>query len=278
MNNTYIIAVSGGVDSVVLLHMLAAQADRKLVVAHFDHGIRSDSADDAEFVRSLAEAYGFEYEIRREELGAKASEEVARNRRYAFLRDVAKKHNAAIVTAHHADDVIETIAINFIRGTGWRGLAVLDSDIERPLIDMSKQDIHAYAEQHNIVWHEDSTNASNAYLRNRLRLKAQELSDDTKRQVRGLRAHQISTKRAIDAEVAHLVGNGPMYSRHLFIHVTERAAMEMLRMISRAKLTRPQLMRLLMAIKTAKAGTTYEAGAGVEFVFTSRNFSVQLIK
>lgn len=278
MNNTYIIAVSGGVDSVVLLHMLAAQANRKLVVAHFDHGIRSDSADDAEFVRSLAEAYGFEYEIRREELGAKASEEVARNRRYAFLRDVAKKHNAAIVTAHHADDVIETIAINFIRGTGWRGLAVLDSDIERPLIDMSKQDIHAYAEQHNIVWHEDSTNASDAYLRNRLRRKAQELSDDTKRQVRGLRAHQISTKRAIDAEVAHLVGNGPMYSRHLFIHVTERAAMEMLRMISRSKLTRPQLMRLLMAIKTAKAGTTYEAGAGVEFVFTSRNFSVQLIK
>ena len=133
----YVVAVSGGVDSVVLLDMVAQEvAPQRLIVAHFDHGIRPESADDAAFVKSLAKQYGLTFETKREELGANASEELAREHRYAFLRDVAKRYSATIMTAHHADDIIETIAINMTRGTGWRGLAVLDSPgIERPLLD-----------------------------------------------------------------------------------------------------------------------------------------------
>ena len=133
----YVVAVSGGVDSVVLLHQMVQDGGSELVVAHFDHGIREDSDLDAQFVRELAQSYRLPCEVRREELGSGASEELARNRRYAFLREVAKKHRATIVTAHHMNDIPETIAINLTRGTGWRGLAVLGSDVHRPLLHMS---------------------------------------------------------------------------------------------------------------------------------------------
>ena len=101
-----VVAVSGGVDSVVLLDMLADEGVN-IVVAHFDHGIRPDSAADAWFVKALAARYGVEYIGKREELGADASEELARERRYAFLHEVAQKHHAKLVTAHHLDDLIE---------------------------------------------------------------------------------------------------------------------------------------------------------------------------
>jgi tRNA(Ile)-lysidine synthase len=274
----YVVAVSGGVDSVVLLHKFVQHPELEVIVAHFDHGIRDDSHDDALFVEQLARIYGLPFETKREDLGRKASEEYARDRRYEFLRAVAKKHDARLVTAHHADDAIETVAINVTRGTGWRGLAVLDSDVMRPLLDMSKQEIIDYAHAHNLQWHEDSTNASDTYLRNRIRRKTSSMSADEKRQLLGLRAHQIASKKTIDAEVRKLVGDGPSYSRYFFIHAEISTALECLRLVSRARLTRPQLERALLAIKTNKAGSVYEAGAGVQFRFTPRNFTVELIK
>lgn len=278
MKKRYVVAVSGGVDSVVLLHKLQQQPDLELIVAHFDHGIRDDSKDDAGFVKQLAKDYGLAFETAREELGKQASEELARERRYAFLRAVAKKHDARLVTAHHADDAVETVAINLTRGTGWRGLAVLDSDVIRPLIGMSKQEILEYAKTHVLSWHEDSTNASDVYLRNRLRRKTTELTNDNKRQLLALRSHQISSKRKIEGEVRRLIGDGPHYSRYFFTHVDPTVAIECLRYCTLARLTRPQLERVLIAIKTAKPGSTFQAGDGILFRFTSRNFTVELIK
>lgn len=280
----YVVAVSGGVDSVVLLDILARQAsfskvgDYELVVAHFDHGIRDDSAQDAVFVAELAKKYGLAFESQREELGITASEELARTRRYHFLRAVAQKHQASLVTAHHADDSIETIAINLVRGTGWRGLAVLDSDIIRPLLDMSKQEILDYAQVRQLKWHDDSTNANNTYLRNRIRRKTSKLSDDSKRQLLGLRAHQIELKKQIDDEARSLVGDGLEYSRYFFTHLDQATAVECLRRVTHARLTRPQLVQAQLAIKTARPHTIYQAGDGVNFCFTSRNFVVELIK
>jgi tRNA(Ile)-lysidine synthase len=274
----YVVAVSGGVDSVVLLDHLVEHPEYELIVAHFDHGIRDDSADDEAFVKVLAERYGLLFESKREELGKQASEALARDRRYAFLYSVAKKHDALIVTAHHSDDAVETVAINLMRGTGWRGLAVLDSEVIRPLIDMGKQEIIAYAKEHNLTWREDSTNESDVYLRNRLRHKMVSLSDDQKRQLLGLRAHQIASKRAIDIEVKRLVGDGPTYSRYFFTHVDSQVAIECLRLITMMCLTRPQLSRVLLAVKTNQPGTVFEAGSGLQFGFTSRNFWVELVK
>lgn len=262
----------------MLLEKLIRQGGHELIVAHFDHGIRSDSALDASFVAEIALRHGLIFEMQREELGAAASEELARTRRYAFLREAAKKHGAIIVTAHHADDVVETIAINSIRGTGWRGLAVLDSDIVRPLIDMTKNEIISYATIHKLVWREDSTNLSDTYLRNRVRRKTSSLTSDSKRQLLALRAHQVGLKRQIDDEVMGLVGTGPEFSRYFFSHLKEAPALECLRHITHARLTRPQLVQVLLAIKTARAGATYQAGDGVQFRFTSRNFVIELIK
>ncbi|MEO6109671.1 MAG: tRNA lysidine(34) synthetase TilS [Candidatus Saccharimonadales bacterium] len=271
----YIVAVSGGVDSVVLLDKLTKVPEHEYVVAHFDHGIRSDSAEDALFVEALARNYGLPFETRREELGVEASEELARERRYVFLREMADKHSARIVTAHHADDAIETLAINLKRGTGWRGLAALDSpDISRPLLRAHKSELHDYALKQRLEWREDSTNASDVYLRNRLRRLVSAVPHIEKRQLLILREQQLLCRQLIDKEVTRLVGPGPHYSRYFFTHVPKVVAMECLRFVTDARLTRPQLERALLAIKTAHKGHAYEAGAGITLRFTTRNFSL----
>lgn len=201
----YVLAVSGGVDSMVLLDALVHDRlneltdsplttnHSSLIIAHFDHGIRSDSKEDEALVRGVAEKHGLAYHSTRVELGDTASEDSARKVRYNFLRQCCKKYDAVLVTAHHRDDVIETMLINLIRGTGWRGLAPMnqildlesqtsDNDPEskiqkskiknqilRPLLATSKQDILAYAKRHNVEWREDSTNSDTKYLRNYVR-------------------------------------------------------------------------------------------------------------
>ncbi len=278
MNVKLLVAVSGGVDSVVLLDMLVTAGEHELVVAHFDHGIREDSASDAVFVSDLAKKHGLSFETRREELGKNASEELARERRYAFLDEMAKKHSAITTTAHHMNDIAETIAINVVRGTGWRGAAVLASDVYRPLLGMTKKDILMYAKAKKLTWREDSTNASDAYLRNRLR---RELTDeDTTLQLVALRARQVELRDEIDDEVSKLLGamNGE-YSRYFFTQVAISAAVELLRGLAVERLghslPRPQLERALLAIKTARAGTSFPFG-DVQLVIDKKVFSLSV--
>lgn len=272
----YVVAVSGGVDSVVLLHKLVKEAKHELVIAHFDHGIRSESNADAWFVAGLASHYDLPFETKREELGSKASEVTARERRYLFLRDAAVRHNATIVTAHHADDLIETIAINLIRGTGWRGLAVLDSPgIERPLLELTKRDIYQYALDRELEWVEDETNATDAYLRNRVRRRLASIPAADKQTVRELWQSQLELKRAITLEENAILGEDSTYSRYLFTHIDTAVAIELLRAITQRGITRPQAERALHAIKTAKSGSVSEIGAGIRLQFSTRQFTIQ---
>jgi tRNA(Ile)-lysidine synthase len=276
----YLVAVSGGIDSVVLLDQLVKTGEHELIVAHFDHGIRDDSAADARFVEALAASYHLPYVSTREELGKQASEERARQRRYVFLRSMASEHTAIIVTAHHADDVVETIAINLQRGTGWRGLAVLQaSDILRPLLDQTKQQLRDYALEYRLEWVEDSTNATDVYLRNRVRSRiATDLSPAGKQALRMLWRQQVELKQAIDEQANRLIAPVEQ-SRYFINHVDESSALELLRtaVMNRAKAspTRPQLQRAILAIKTARPHTTYEIGAGVILRFTARSFIVE---
>ncbi len=274
----YVVAVSGGVDSVVLLDMLSKATQCPLVVAHFDHGIREDSAEDARFVEQLAARYGHYFVSERAELGRGASEAVARTHRYAFLRRIAAEHSAPVVTAHHLDDLVETVAINTQRGTGWRGVAVFGAPVVRPLVDTPKAALKAYARANGLVWREDSTNTSDDYMRNRIRKRAAQLPYDVKRQIRALHAEQTRLRHEIEHEVRQLVGEGPEYSRHLFIQVTESVALECLRQVTGAKLTRPQCLRALHAVKTAAPGARYQAGGGVMIQFSTRHFTVELVK
>jgi tRNA(Ile)-lysidine synthase len=276
----YLVAVSGGIDSVVLLDMLVREHQHELTVAHFDHGIRPDSAADARFVEALAAMYQLPFVSKREELGSGASEELARSRRYAFLRAEAEKRNAMIITAHHGDDVVETIAINLIRGTGWRGVAVLDSPtILRPLLSLTKKEIRTYARSRRLEWVEDSTNAGDDYLRNRVRRRvALALSAEQRQAVIALWKRQVELKRSIDHELRRFVRVTGEYDRYFFIFVDTSVACEVLRAAVVAKAntssTRPQLERALLAIKVAKPGTTFEIGGGVSLRFTIRTFIV----
>lgn len=276
-----IVAVSGGVDSMVLLDMISRKRrahDDTVVVAHFDHGIREDSSEDAQFVKQAAERYGHVFEVKRETLGAQASEERARARRYEFLSTLAEKYNAPIFTAHHLDDLVETVAINFTRGTGWRGAAPFSRAIERPLLSMTKAEVLDYARNNGVTWREDSTNAKDIYLRNRVRRKTSPLSDDTKRQVHAIFARQKELRKEVEAEVLALVGNGPTYDRYILSSLPGDVALECLEVITKGGLTRPQVARFLHTIKVAKPGSTYQAGNGILVHFTTRNFTLKLVK
>lgn len=276
----YLIAVSGGVDSVVLLDMLAKK-HKNILVAHFDHGIREDSKEDAIFVRQLAVKYGVKFFTKREELGANASEEKARRARYKFLRELSEKQNATIVTAHHLDDVVETIIINMVRGTGWRGLAVLNAeDIYRPLINFEKQEIINYAKQNNLKWREDSTNSLNVYMRNIVRHKI-DLNNEQKNELQILHQEQIRLAKEIKSEVTSLlksIKNDNKISRYFINSIDQASAYEIIRELTKGELTPSQIDSVINAIKTQRNGTIFEASKNIKIHFTTRFFTLELIK
>jgi tRNA(Ile)-lysidine synthetase-like protein len=266
---TYVVAVSGGVDSVVLLDILVQQtghaSSRELVVAHFDHGIRHDSAQDRQFVERLAEFYELPFEYEAAQLGAGASEEAARKARYAFLRRVRDEHRArSIVTAHHEDDVFETAVINLLRGTGRRGLSSLRTtdELYRPLLKTPKKHILAYAKRHNLQWREDSTNSDTNYLRNYVRQVIMPRFDETARQrLRELigAAHDVNVQ--IDdllAKRLHLQPAGDMLDRRWFIMLPHAVAREIvaawLRSLGILGFDRPMLERIVVSAKTYAPG------------------------
>lgn len=279
---TYLLAISGGVDSVVLLDMMA-RLPHDIVVAHVDHGIREDSAADARFVEQLARRYAVPCVSIRYELGPYASEEQARKARYDFLLKEAKQRHAVVVTAHHQDDLVETIALNMSRGTGWRGLAVFDrDDVRRPLLQFTKRQLIDYALRHRLEWVEDSTNQSDRYLRNRLRRRIGEaLTQDQRDGLVALRRQQIQLKQDILEEESLIV---PLFEgmRYGLIQIDTQVACEILGvMISRTggvRPTRPQLERAVLAIKTAKPSTIYDVGSGVRLHFTTRKFSIEVLQ
>lgn len=278
----YVVAVSGGVDSVVLLDLLTKLGRVEIIVAHFDHGIRPDSHEDAVFVEALARQHNLTYETRREELGPAASEDYARQRRYAFLQELAERYDARLMTAHHADDVIETIAINLHRGTGWRGLAVLDNPfIVRPLLGYTKAQIRTYAERYKLRWREDSTNHAEAYLRNRVRRQlGDQIDTDTQQQLLALWQEQRQLKRRIDEEATRLIDELKSdLSRYFFTMIDDASAGELLRSACMEQVgivpTRPQRQRALLAIKTARPGSSHSVGDSITLRFSRHSFSIE---
>ena len=158
----------------VLLERFFRDEPENIVVAHFNHGTRTSADLDEQFVSSRCEELKVPFETMKIMLGEGVSEELARQKRYDFLYHVANKYGGEIYTAHHLDDLIESIAINLIRGTGWRGLTPFsDNRIHRPFIEMGfyKTDILRFAAENKVLFREDPTNATDDYLRNRVRLK-----------------------------------------------------------------------------------------------------------
>jgi tRNA(Ile)-lysidine synthase len=166
----YIVGVSGGADSMVLLDVLRNNPKYELIVAHFDHNMRPDSVVDSEFVEATAKAYGLEF-ITSRSATKLASESTARDARYEFLSSAVDKYQAdGIITAHHLDDLIETSILNLTRGTNFIGLVPMQkANIIRPLLGVSRKELRDYADRHNIRWREDPTNSDQSNPRNFLR-------------------------------------------------------------------------------------------------------------
>ena len=236
----------------------------EFVVAHFDHGIRRESSSDANFVNNLATGHGVEYFIGRANLGVDASEESARKKRYEFLRQVKDEVGAdKIVTAHHQDDLVETILINLIRGTGWRGLAPLwSNDIFRPLVNMTKSEITIYAIKNDLEWTEDATNYNPKYLRNRVRdlMIRMPISDYKKI----LELYENQKKLRTEIEEIIDVDSQSSLDQVSISSLPDEVATELLRSWTDSKLTGPQLHRLLKFIKNAKSGDLCQPGAGMQ--------------
>lgn len=158
----------------VLLERFFRDEPENIVVAHFNHGTRTSADLDEQFVFSRCKELKVPFETMKIMLGEGVSEELARQKRYDFLYHVANKYGGEIYTAHHLDDLIESIAINLIRGTGWRGLTPFsDNRIHRPFIEMGfyKTDILRFAAENKVLFREDPTNSTDDYLRNRVRSK-----------------------------------------------------------------------------------------------------------
>ncbi|MBF0715386.1 tRNA lysidine(34) synthetase TilS [Gemelliphila palaticanis] len=183
------LALSGGVDSVVLFHLLVNKykdSYKELVVFHINHGLRVESEEEELFIRTLCDKYNVKYYIEKLKLKDKTrdshiSEEMyARELRYKAFREMGKKENiTTILTAHHKNDNVENIIMRIITGRGLNSeLAILEKSIIenmtvlRPLLTTLKRDIQKYAEDNKIKYYEDATNYNTEdYTRNYVRHK-----------------------------------------------------------------------------------------------------------
>jgi len=176
--NHFIVATSGGVDSVVLCE-LCHQANFSFSIAHCNFKLRgAESERDEAFVRSLGEKYNVDVFVEtfatedaaRE--GKISIQEAARFLRYRWFKELSQEKTLSLVLlAHHANDDIETVIMNFFRGTGLEGLTGMQWDLSaggclRPMLTFSRKEIENFARDNNLIWVEDSSNSSNKYTRN----------------------------------------------------------------------------------------------------------------
>lgn len=178
-NKKILLAISGGIDSVVLTHLLHSHGT-ELLLAHCNFQLRGEESNgDEAFVRDFAKTLGIPLEVKRFDTHQYAiahqlnTQLAARELRYEWFYELLETHHCdALATAHHANDNLETFLINLSRGSGLDGLLGIPQQtdkIVRPLLQWSRQQIYDYAEAHRLQWREDSSNSSNKYVRNVIR-------------------------------------------------------------------------------------------------------------
>lgn len=180
---TLVVAVSGGVDSVVLLHLLillSAKWSWEIIVVHFNHQLRKSADQEAEAVRLLAKNWGLKFVQGSRDIKNLAQkrkltiEEAGRQARYDWLQKVALRYKATIVTAHTADDQVETVVMNWLRGGLVRALAgmrIKEGSIWRPFLSINKGELYQFAKKYKLQFSEDESNQEIIYTRNLIRHK-----------------------------------------------------------------------------------------------------------
>ena len=208
----FLVAVSGGVDSVVMAH-LCKSAKLNFGIAHVNYGLRGEESEkDAAFVEKLAAEWGLPYYSTRFNTRSLKStlkgstQEIARDLRYDwFTKLLSVEKYAYVVTAHHADDDLETFLLNLSRGAGLKGLRGIPPKrdyIRRPLLNISKAEILDYARKMGLSWREDASNETDAYQRNAIRHqvipKLKQVSPDILMAFIRSRSHLLSSSNILD--------------------------------------------------------------------------------
>jgi tRNA(Ile)-lysidine synthase len=278
-NSKIVVAFSGGPDSVYLLYKLIELNHCKIVLAHFNHKLRGKDSDlDEEFAKETAKKLKLEFESDYLDIKKYAKEnslnleEAARIKRYEFLNKIKQKHKAKyIVTAHHADDNLETFLLNFIRGAGLNGLKsmqIINNNIFRPLLYTSKEEINDYLRKNKIKFRVDKSNNDNSFTRNKLRNeiipKLREIQPDLINiSIRNLKnfneIHELIKNRA----------NKDVLTKQILLSIYKNVYG------STKNLSTSQLEKLLKLSKNKKTGKKAEFGKN--FFLTSTTKSLELI-
>ena len=287
-NKTYVAAISGGVDSMVLLDQLIKYRKSNnwvIIVAHIDHGIRPDSGLDRELVEKVAKENDLIFETISLNLDSEASEDQARAKRYEFLESLVSKYKASsIITAHHQDDLLETAILNIVRGTGRKGLTSLISNENRlrPLIGYPKSDLIDYATKNKISWREDSTNSDPKYLRNYIRLNIMPKFDASARLKLLSVINRLSVINAeLDEGLSNLIidhSADHKLDRLWFTLLSHNLAREVLatwlRQNNLAAFNRLTLERLVVSAKVAKVGSHLPVYGGHDLIINKSTLSL----
>lgn len=223
-----IVALSGGADSVVLLNVLSdlkRELDINIYAAHVNHNLRGEeSLRDEEFVRSLCKEMDIELFVRSVDVNAICAESgesfelVGRRVRYGFFEELCEALNARVATAHTASDALETALFNIARGTSLSGLCSIPyvrGRVIRPLLDVTREEIEAYADKRKIAYVNDSTNAdADICSRNRIRHRVipelKEINSSLEQNFIKLRRQLSETERFIEARANELIEKARM--------------------------------------------------------------------
>ena len=212
-----LLAVSGGLDSVVMADLFQ-RTTRRFAIAHVNFGLRGEESDsDAGFVQNIANQYGVPFHLTHFDTATVAAERgisiqmAARDGRYDWFAQLLREHGyAAVATAHHQNDVLETLLLNLTRGTGLAGLhgiAPRQGNVVRPVLFATRDQLAAHAEAHSLTYREDRSNADDHYTRNRIRhhvvpvltdLNPGLLQDTLPRTVERLRAAETLVRAELD--------------------------------------------------------------------------------
>ncbi|MFI5240196.1 MAG: tRNA lysidine(34) synthetase TilS [Candidatus Saccharimonadia bacterium] len=261
----YVMAISGGVDSISMMDMLASlpRPPWSFLVAHVNHGMRKDASQDEQLVAEMATKYSFPSASTKLNLMGQ-SENVARKARYLYLRELAEKSGAAgIITAHHGDDRLETAVFNSLRGSDRRGLIALRSYpfVIRPMLDLRKTELRQYALDHGLRWREDSTNADLRIARNFIRSEITPLlSEQAKQNSMSKLSELEKLEERIARRLARIIKQVPSGLAVNLADISElsgEARKELITEMARtldpsAELSKAGIARAALALKTGK--------------------------
>ncbi len=278
------VAVSGGVDSMVLLHVLRALGHPCSVV-HIDHGLRGAESDaDRDFVSRYCKEHSIEVRCLQVEPRAVAEAQgisvqmAARELRYARFGEVWQERPMPIALGHHADDAVETLLLNLMRGTGvagWGSIAPKSGIFIRPLLAVHRDDIARYAQERGIPFREDSSNTDKKYLRNRIRHEVMPLLEQLRPGASRAMSRSVELLREIERATdglglkegtAGTLANGEFRIARAAVLASASPRLFLHKLLRHLGFHPDVLTRILDALQDASTGVRYIAGTKEVFV------------